>query len=61
MGVTPAPSESSARPLPVLATATSCGAEFPIEGIVVVYVCAPWSSSERSASLSLSLVIGSVR
>jgi hypothetical protein len=40
MGVTPAPSKSSARPLSVPATATSCGVEFPVEGIVVVSVCA---------------------
>jgi hypothetical protein len=61
MGVTPAPSESSVRPLPVPATVTSCGAEFLVEDVVVVSVCACWSSSERSASLSLSLIIRSVR
>jgi hypothetical protein len=61
MGVTPAPSESSFRPLPVPAKATSCGVEFPVKGVAVVSVCARWSSSGRSASLSLPLVIGSVR
>jgi hypothetical protein len=61
MGVTPASSESLVQPLPVPATATSCGAEFPVEGVVVVSVCARWSSAGRSASLSLSLVVGSVR
>jgi hypothetical protein len=39
MGVTPAPSESSVQPLPVRATATSCGVEFPVEGVAVVCVC----------------------
>jgi hypothetical protein len=35
-----APSESSAWPLPVPTKATSCDVEFPVEGVVIVSVCA---------------------
>jgi hypothetical protein len=55
------PSKSSAWLLSVPATMTSCGAEFPVEGVAVVFVCDRWNSSGRSASLSLLLVVGSVR
>jgi hypothetical protein len=61
MGVTPPPSKSSAWLLSVPATTTSCDAKFPVEGVAVVFVCGRWNSSERSASLSLLLVVGSVR